>query len=466
MWRRSHAARSAVACLLLLAATACGTRLTRQEILAENAAPGANATAAGSGTGMADGGGAIGAASSGDGVEASGGSTDAGGANTQGGGAARGKAVGARGAGADTGGAKAPIVIGYVGWFGGLAGATSVPSRDAWVAWQKTVNARGGVNGHRVDLLIGDTGGSDARGVSIARDFVENKGAIALSWFSGDATAIAKYAESRSIPVIGTSVSGVEWNKLPFLFPDAPSAGATEWGSARLAKNAGVTRVGTLFCVESSACQGGADLFQAEAQAQGLQVVHRGRMSIAQPDYTAECLQMRNAGAQLVRVFTEGASQVRLAQSCGRQQYRPIWVPATADDPMLKIPELEGALNPLPTFPWFLRSGAPGVSEYVDALQRYAPDLLTNGASSQTWGWMAAKTFEQAAEHLSSRPTSKEILDGLWAMNGETLSGLAPGGLSRTFTRDRPTPETYCVFEVRLGRNSWEAPHGMTPICR
>ena len=85
----------------------------------------------------------------------------------------------------------APIVVGYVGWFGGLAGATSVPSRDAWVAWQKTVNGRGGINGHRVDLLIGDTGGSDARGVSIARDFVENKGAIALSWFSGDATAVA-----------------------------------------------------------------------------------------------------------------------------------------------------------------------------------------------------------------------------------------------------------------------------------
>ena len=134
---------------------------------------------------------------------------------------------------------------------------------------------------------------------------------------------------------------------------------------------------------------------------------------------------------------------------------------------MKKVPEFEGAVAGLNAFPWFARSGSAAIDEYVQAFQKYAPDRLNgDGISTLTMGWLSAKIFEKAAAKVSDKPTSQDILNGLWAMKGETLGGLAPGGLARTFTRDQPTPETYCVFETRIRGGKWVAPQGLTPVCR
>src|SRR5947207_12794878 len=42
------------------------------------------------------------------------------------------------------------------------------------------VNDHGGLNGHPMQVVTGDAGGDPARALSIVRDMVENKGAIAL----------------------------------------------------------------------------------------------------------------------------------------------------------------------------------------------------------------------------------------------------------------------------------------------
>jgi branched-chain amino acid transport system substrate-binding protein len=76
---------------------------------------------------------------------------------------------------------------------------------------------------------------------------------------------------------------------------------------------------------------------------------------------------------------------------------------------------------------------------------------------------VSAKLFELAAQNVSDTPTSKDILDALWAMRGETLGGLIP---PRTFIRMKPTPETYCVYEGRVQNGKWVAPRGLKPLCR
>ena len=42
--------------------------------------------------------------------------------------------------------------------------------------WQQWTNAHGGVNGHPVEVLIGDDGGDPGRYISIQRQFVEMTG--------------------------------------------------------------------------------------------------------------------------------------------------------------------------------------------------------------------------------------------------------------------------------------------------
>ena len=79
---------------------------------------------------------------------------------------------------------------------------------------------------------------------------------------------------------------------------------------------------------------------------------------------------------------------------------------------------------------------------------------------------MSAKIFEKAAANVSDKPTSQDILNGLWAMKGETLGGLLPGGLARTFTREQPTPDVLCTFTIGIKGGQWVAPQGLTPMCR
>jgi branched-chain amino acid transport system substrate-binding protein len=210
----------------------------------------------------------------------------------------------------------------------------------------------------------------------------------------------------------------------------------------------------------------------ADAQNEGLSVVYQGSISLTAPDYTADCLQARNSGAQMLFIAADSNSIVRISQSCSRQGYKPVYSIPTGEDSMTAIPELEGSVSAAQSFPWFLRSGSPAIDEYAHALQQYAPNLLTNGYTSQSWGWISAKVFQEAATRgtaklsPSDKATSQNVLSGLWSMKAYDVGGLDPGPMGRTFVQGSATPTTFCVFEAKIQGSRWVAPHGMTPLCR
>lgn len=465
---RTHKAWRVVAlCGVAALSAACGNRLSTEEIRAQNTVNAEFSSSQGNTSTSGDGGSISGtdpenATGVGSAQDAASSGNAAGTAGTSGGGGAPGPAGGTSGGGPSAGGAKAPIVIGYLAWLSGLGGETMAPTRDAWQAWAKAVNARGGINGHPVQLLVGDHGGNEARALSIARDFVENKGAIALS-MNANGTGLGDYAKSKSVPIIGSILTGGTWNSNPMLFPPYGAELNTSWSAATLIKRAGMTKVASVFCAESPDCESGAARFARAVQEAGLKLVSQQRFSVTQPDYTAECIQMQRAGAQAVYPTGDTASMIRMARSCSRQGYKPVWVAPTMDDTVASIPEFEGAIAVNSTFPWFLRSGNAGIEEYAAAIAKYAPSRLTTGNTFMSAAWVSAKLFEKAAEDVSDTPTSQDILNALWAMKGETLGGLLP---PRTFVRNQPTPETYCVYEGRVRDGKWTAPLGAQPVCR
>ncbi|MGH7534286.1 MAG: ABC transporter substrate-binding protein, partial [Gemmatimonadales bacterium] len=58
---------------------------------------------------------------------------------------------------------QSPAVIASVGTISGPAGAALGGSVQALQVWSKAVNARGGINGHPVQLIVYDDGGDPAR---------------------------------------------------------------------------------------------------------------------------------------------------------------------------------------------------------------------------------------------------------------------------------------------------------------
>jgi branched-chain amino acid transport system substrate-binding protein len=453
------------AAMVMVGLSGCGSRLTSEEIRAQSVVNNRSGSDAGDGVGVGTGDDEALGADGGDPSDDGTGPGSTKGKNPNSTGPAGPGGGGGDGGDGGGGGNKAPITIGYIGWLSGTGGGTMGPGRDTWIAWSRAVNARGGINGHKVNLLIGDHGGVEARAVSLARDFVENKGAIALTTGSGG-PAVGEYAKSKNIPVIGSVMTGGTWNSNPMQFPPFAAADGTAWGAARLIKRTGKTKLAVMYCVESNDCADALARIKKFTGAEGIDVVKEQRFSVVGADFTAECIQMRSSNANVVYAVGENGSLGRMAKDCSRQGFNPIWVAPTFDDGIVSIPQFEGALAVSPTFPWFLRSGSPAIDEMVAALRTYAPARLASGSLVITESWVSAKLLEKAAANVGDKPTSQEILDGLWAMKGETLGGLTAGRAARTFTRGQATPETFCIYETKLVKGKWTAPNGFDPICR
>src|SRR5581483_5744321 len=113
--------------------------------------------------------------------------------------------------------AKAPVVIGNVGDYSGIIGTLMKGGNVMAQVVARYVNDHGGLDGHPMQVVTGDAGGDPARALSIVRDMVENKGAVALMgnlWvFSG--TGPRGYLEEHKIPVIGGDGTMRVWDQSP-----------------------------------------------------------------------------------------------------------------------------------------------------------------------------------------------------------------------------------------------------------
>lgn len=357
-----------------------------------------------------------------------------------------------------------PIKIGFIGDQSGIGATVHIPKRDALKVWEQKVNAAGGINGHPVEVLVGDNASNEAQAAAIARDFIDNKGVIALTVGGPTESSAVAYAEKQGVPVIGVAAGAGDG---PMMFKTSPANESFNSAWALLAKNAGVKRVATLFCAESGACNENSQAFARAARQLGLDVVYQGRISVTQPDFTAECLQARGEDAELIVAIGDNTAPVRMAQSCGRQNYLPIWMIVSSEDSQASVPELDGAIAPLDAFPWTLRSGAPGIEEFVAAFETYLPSRLANGSRDLVSGWVAAKTIEKAAMAIApdATPSSELLLEGLWAMENETLDGLARGGLRLTFTKGEPARDIPCALNVVVKNGEWVPELGLDPLC-
>lgn len=358
---------------------------------------------------------------------------------------------------ADKNGSRAPIVIGMTGWFSGIAGAALAPMRDGYAAWVGSVNARGGIDGHPVKLLIADNRGSGSEDLANAKRFVEEEGAVALVNIvaAGGAKSLEAYARSKNIPIVGGFAGEQIWLESPVLFAADGSIHSTERGWARAIKNKGLTKAAVLYCTEDQICKARADGWAKEADRLGIDVVYSAGVSFAQPDFTAQCVGTRNSGAQAIVTILDGASVNRVAQSCGRQGYEPVLV---SPNPSPTVPSYRGeVIGVVTSFPWFLQSGTPALDEYGAAVKRYVRGPQNTVTSL---GWVNGKLLETALSNgVSAKPTSADIFKGLWAMRHATIGGLTP---PITFAKAGHA-EVPCVYSIEASSGKWTAPQALRP---
>ncbi len=333
----------------------------------------------------------------------------------------------------------------------------------------KFITAKGGINGHPVKLIVADDNTDSARHRQLTQEMVEQKGVIAFVQ-QGEALTGASsvpYNTEKGIAVINSSGGNDYYYEAPTYFPIAAHGKefvrASLYNAADYGKARKLTKYGVLSCSEAPICdttdQVAGD--SAAVKAAGLELVYKVRVSLVQPDYTAECIQARNAGVQILQIALDGNGVSRVAASCARQNFKVAInvFGAIAFDKMKNNPDLDGLNVNGNSFPYFLCDD-PRTKEYCDSYQRFGPAKIYG--IGNTNGWMAGKALERAARGLQA-PTAQAILEGMWSFKDETLGGLVQ---PLTFTKGQNAPRQACWWPIVLEKGQWTAPSGVNVKCR
>lgn len=364
-------------------------------------------------------------------------------------------------------GAKSPVVVASVGTYSGVLGSVMVPILRGGQAWVSYVNAKGGLNGHPVKLITYDDGADPARKRAQMREAVERQKAVAFFLESSPTIGETgvEYVNSVRVPVVGSFTGGEYVYSSPMYFPQATSGNALFntmiLAAAEQLLPTGKKRVATMVCVEAAQCDQVQQMWQKTTKQVGFELASQVKASITQPDFTAECLGAQRAGAQIFAIAMDSNSLVRLASSCARQNYRPVYLTAAGliVDDWTNNPTLDGFLGASNFYPWFLRDN-PAIVEFKDATNRYAKGAVGVGPLT---GWVAGKLLERAGANLSEPPTSAAILQGLWGLRDETLGGLTATPLN--FTDGEAPPVQQCWYTVVLQGGSWKSADNAARHC-
>jgi branched-chain amino acid transport system substrate-binding protein len=296
-------------------------------------------------------------------------------------------------------------------------------------AWAADVNSRGGVNGHPVKLLIYDDGGEPGKAVAIGRKLIEQDKVAAFyaEQAPGTLQAYLPLAEKASIPFFGACSCNPDGGKSPMMFSATLTAfKGMNWSHTMPAYLSGKKKVSIFYCREVAICSKGAeDIEKNLAPALGLQVVHTANVSMAAPDYTAEMLAAKNAGAEVIITYVENPTTLRIIRSGKRQNYTPLISTQMSfhDERAIKFgkEDAEGVMVGASMVDW----NDPRMADYRAAMARYVPGgiLASFGANA----WVNGKFIEVLGKSFpAGEVTGADVLKALYSVKGETLGGLVP----------------------------------------
>lgn len=373
---------------------------------------------------------------------------------------------------AGAGEVKGELVLGSLGTDSGVLGAVFAPAVHGVRAWVSDVNARGGVNGHPVRVIYADDGGDPNKALVLARRLVDEDHVAGIIGEHAVTTlnAALPFLEKRRIPIFGGTNASAGAEKSPMVFyigTGNPTGNA--WAHVLpLLAGSDKRKVALFYCAEAGGCKTARDIVHKVADEAGITIVNDVQVSLAQPDYTAEVLAARNAGAEAILGLIDGPSLIRVARAAHRQGYSPVltsqWATNTEQFGRDGGSDVEGVLLGASNLNWT----SPKMTDYRNAMNRYVPGGLL--ASIGVNAWQGGKLIERIGEGLSANPTNEDILRGLYALDGETLGGTV---LPLTFPEGKPTSDTYhCVVlvEVSGGKSTtpngdnWTCPPGWEPL--
>jgi branched-chain amino acid transport system substrate-binding protein len=342
---------------------------------------------------------------------------------------------------------KSEIKIGLLISQTGTSASSDKTGVDAAQAWEKWVNAGTGIAGHPVKLVIKDDKGDPATATAAAKELVGD-GVVSMTLqTSNTELASNAYLKTQDIPVIGaTGYSPQVWGATPNYFGTAPGAIGIIQAQFASAKSVGASHWSSAYCAEVAVCKASEPMFKPASAQQGLSYAGSFAVAATAPNYTAECLKLKQLNTDFLQISFAPAAAKRLVADCATQSYQG-WYGASAgsvgpDLTGIKGIKLAGGLQ---GFPWWAKD-APATT-FRDAMTKYSPDAAYENPGA-TSVWTALELTRKSLANAGDTVTRQSVFDGLYGLKDETLGGLLPQPL--TFTKGKAPATLNCVWLYKM----------------
>jgi branched-chain amino acid transport system substrate-binding protein len=346
--------------------------------------------------------------------------------------------------------AQDTYVVGLTGALTGPPASTYAPAAEALRIYIERVNAAGGVNGKKIDLILQDDSAEPGKAAANAKKLVAQDNVILLL----NASLSSTYA-----PVVGEAKrAGV-----PVLFASSvcpkevyPPADPLQFCSTAFAAN--YDSRATLAFVKETAkepvkigfsamaiplSRGEMDFAESQAPGLGMTVVGKEVIPPPTPDYTPFATKLKDAGANWVFSWAPWVTQVRTLEALRRLDWKGQYIAWSHI-------EAEGELARLKDGQFYV-IGANALFQDALPIHKEIADAVAKAGSKypaqqMTEGWIAGMVVE-AALKAAGWPASKEKVAAAMADLTVDTKGLRGGPIAWTKDNHFRTRQYYRVYK-------------------
>ena len=198
--------------------------------------------------------------------------------------------------------AKEPVRIGAILAVTGPASNLGAPEARTLQMLVDDINVKGGINGHKIELIIKDSGSSPEKAVSFAKQLIEEEKVFAILGpsTSGETMAIKNIAEEGKTILMSMAAAEVIVNPVaPHVFKVAPKDSFAVDLIFEQMKKMGISRIGVLSS-NTGFGKAGKEQIEKLAPSHGIQIVVNEVYDKAATDLTAEVTKLKAANVQAV----------------------------------------------------------------------------------------------------------------------------------------------------------------------
>jgi ABC-type branched-subunit amino acid transport system substrate-binding protein len=313
------------------------------------------------------------------------------------------------------------------GYFGGLA--------PGMIAYFKTLDAKGGVNGRKIVLTNDlDDGGSPSQFTQDAHNLIDQDHVFAIgvasAWFSPN------YFVTTKTPTYGYNVSA-NWQTSPNLFA---VGGSTQIYSSSFpttayfikkvkAKSVAIISYGPAVASSYDACSA----YAKGMKKAGFDVNYVDVEAQLGGSYSSDVQRMQQAGSQLVLSCMQASDNITMARDI--QQYglkiKQLWLNGYDQTLLNQYSNLmQGVyLTNTGSVPFEAANSSrygntyAGLKEYIASMKKYEPSFVYNGVAFQ--GWQSAALITAGIRAVGNNITQASVIRATNNITNFTAGGLS-----------------------------------------